>query len=276
MAMRLIGFSVLLAFACAPENQVQGRPYELRLPAAFDKNEPVPLVVMVHGYGVNGIGQDILFPISSALKERQFIYALPSGTVDATGKRFWNATDACCDFGRIAVDDVSFLRAVIDDVKSKYKIDARKVFLVSHSNGSFMSLRMACEASDIVSGVVSVAGAAWQEFSKCPDGGQPVSVLQIHGTKDDTILYRGNERYPSAVGTVERFAARNGCAPGLGTGEALDLVGDNVTETKRETFSGCPKSGTVELWSIEGTGHLPLFNKAWPTLVIDWLSEHAR
>jgi polyhydroxybutyrate depolymerase len=233
-------------------------------------------VMMVHGYGVNGVGQDILFPVSNALKERRFVYVLPNGTVDSFGKRFWNATDACCDFGRIVVDDVSFLRAVIDDVKSKYPIDPKRVYLVSHSNGGFMSLRMACEASDVVTGVVSVAGAAWLDFSKCPSAGPPVSVLQIHGTRDDSVLYQGNERYPSALGTVQRFAQRNGCTGAAQVADALDIVGDSVTETKRETFQGCPKAGAVELWSIENGSHLPFFNKAWPTQIFDWLEANAR
>jgi polyhydroxybutyrate depolymerase len=271
----MVSMLLLLPLACAPEFSVQGRPYELRLPQGLTPDEAVPLVVMVHGYGLTGPGQDVFFPISNALRERKFAYALPSGTVDRFGKRFWNATDFCCDFGRVQVDDVSFLKAVIDDVKARQKIDARKVFLVSHSNGGFMSLRMACDASDVVSGVVSVAGAAWQDFSKCQSGGAPVSVLQIHGVKDSTVLYQGTDRYPSALGTVERFATRNGCGP-VKRLTPIDLTSASDAETTVDAFDSCPTGGAVELWSIAEGSHLPSFNKQWPTRVFDWLVEHSR
>ena len=37
----------------------------------------------------------------------------PDGTMDAIGNRFWNATDACCNFDGLPVDDVAFLRGLM-------------------------------------------------------------------------------------------------------------------------------------------------------------------
>ena len=57
----------------------------------------------------------------------------------------------------------------------------------------------------------------------------PVSVLQIHGTADETVLYDGRATddglgYPSAPVAVERFAEAAGCnLDASEEGEALDL-----------------------------------------------------
>ncbi len=47
---------------------------------------------------------------------RGFLYAAPDGTVDADGKRFWNATDACCDLHATNVDDSTYISALIKEI----------------------------------------------------------------------------------------------------------------------------------------------------------------
>jgi polyhydroxybutyrate depolymerase len=44
---------------------------------------------------------------------------------------------------------------------------------------------MACEASDVVTAIVSLAGATFATKDECTPT-EPVSVLQIHGTADET------------------------------------------------------------------------------------------
>ncbi len=266
----LVGLIVVLA-ACAPEREVFGRGYSLQVPKEADAQTPLPLVVLLHGYGVNGLGQDILFPFSSVRDQEGFLYALPDGTADQKGKRYWNATD---DEARAPVDDVAFLTELVADVARAHPVDPQQVFLVGHSNGAFMALRLACERPEVFAGVVSIAGAAPMDVTACP-AGQPVSVLQIHGTRDTFVAYEGAAGYPGARGTADRFASRNGCR-GFTTAAPLDLVGDATAETTRDVYDGCPASGAVELWSIEGAGHLPSFKADFYGRVIDWLKGHAR
>ena len=38
-----------------------------------------------------------------------FALAFPDGTRDSSGRRFWNATDACCNFENTPVDDVAYI-----------------------------------------------------------------------------------------------------------------------------------------------------------------------
>lgn len=262
---------------CAPQFQVEGRPYALGVPPSV--TEPLPLVVLLHGYGVSADAQEVALPFSRDVAARRFFYAMPNGTLDAKGKRFWNATDACCNDGALPVDDVGFLRAVIADVKAHHpgQIDPDRVFLIGHSNGGFMALRMACEAGDVVTGVMSLAGAAPLVCA----GGPAVATLLVHGTGDDVIRFGGGvkprARYPSAEESRSILARHNGCgadeAPGLA---AADFIGDAKQETSGVAAAHCPPGGKAELWTVEGEGHIPFFNDAFRTAVLDWLFAEAR
>ncbi|MCA2980943.1 MAG: alpha/beta fold hydrolase [Myxococcaceae bacterium] len=274
---RLTLLATALALAgCAPDHAVLGRAYEVRLPKGFDGSTPLPLVIMVHGYGATGQLQDQFFPVSGQLAARPFLYALPNGTPDAYGKRFWNATEACCDFGRVDVDDVAFFRALVDDIAARYPVRAGHVFLVGHSNGAFMSLRLACEAGDVFSGVVAVAGSTFQDPTRCQPG-QPVPILLAHGDQDSSVPIEGRpDRFPGARETGARFARRNGCTGGWVDGERLDLLGGADAETQGAVVEGCPPKGSVELWTHENVGHLPLYDARWTARIIDWLEARAR
>jgi polyhydroxybutyrate depolymerase len=92
---------------------IAARPYRVRAPGNYTTLGPLPLVVLLHGYGANATGQEAYFALGPQVSERRFLLALPDGTRDARGQQFWNATDACCNFYNAAVDDVAYLRALI-------------------------------------------------------------------------------------------------------------------------------------------------------------------
>jgi polyhydroxybutyrate depolymerase len=274
--------------ACAPDRVVQGRPYSLTIPAGTDASAALPLVVFLHGYTGNAVFDDLqLAKLHDQVDARKFIYAQPNGTPNSRGERYWNAADGCCAPAGSTVDDVGFLRAVIEDVRSQHPIDASRILLFGYSNGGFMSLRMVCEASDVVTAVVVIAGSTWSDPARCGSG-RPVSLLHVHGTADPTIHYDGSTeparspspigRYPGAEETNARFAARNGCGATTGTLDPIDIEkGDGpATETTRERYEGCPGDGEVELWSMAGAGHFPRFQDGATGRMLDWLLERPR
>lgn len=273
--MRFLAVAVVLS-ACAPENIVLGRPYELRVPADSDGQTPLPVLVLAHGFGVNGVVQDFVFQFSKEVDRKHFIYVMPSGTQDALGHRFWNATDACCDFDDIPVDDVAFFRALVEDVKAKHPVQAGHVFYVGHSNGAFMGLRLACDAPELFDGIVAVSGSTWNDATRCGDG-QANPLLLVHGTEDTTIPYDGKPGlYPGEAGTSSRFAHRAGCTGPFEETERADFVGNADAETKKERATGCPSGSAVELWTVEGAGHVPEFDARWTSATFEWLQEHSR
>jgi polyhydroxybutyrate depolymerase len=262
---------------------ITARPYAAVVPVGYAKGTPTPLVVLLHGYTATAAEQDAYFKLSALAQQRTFLLALPDGTKDNLRQQFWNATDACCAFGE-TVDDVAYLTAVIRDMQARFSVDAKRIFLVGHSNGGFMSHRLACDRSELIAGIVSLAGAVWADTAKC-NPAAPVNVLQVHGTLDAVIKYGGGAAkpaeppHPGAETTVETWARKNGC-----TGAALeritgdlDLVTDlALSETQRLAYTGCPNGAAAELWKIQLGSHLPLFNADWAPTLYNWLMAHPK
>ncbi len=263
----------------APETAgpILSRPYKYKVPKDYDAKKPTPLVVMLHGLSASGELNELVLHLSPLADSRTFLYAYPDGTKNPIGQRFWNATDGCCDFFGSKVDDVGYLTAVIDDLSSRYNVDDKRIFLVGHSNGGYMAHRMACDRSAKIAGIVSLAGAQWIDASKCRPSDK-VSVLQVHGTADTNVAYGGTPLTPGAHATVAIWASRNAClGPLTDSGTRLDIVSTLAgAETKIESYSGCAKEGAVELWTMEGGGHIPIFNSQWPGAIYDFLMAHPK
>ena len=164
---------------------------------------------------------------------------------------------------------------------AEYNVDPKAVFLAGHSNGGFMSYRMACQHADTIAGIASLAGATFADTTDCSPS-EPVSVLQVQGTSDETIKYDGGSiasvDYPSALQTAQTWVAYNGCdtTPTV-TVDALDLDGDiDGAESDAEAFGGCEQASEVELWTIDGGSHTPAITADFSAAVIDFLLAHPK
>ena len=262
---------------------VAARPYTMHVPTGYTAGQPAPLVVMFHGYGVTGDIEEAYMDLSAASDAHTFLYAYADGTLDKTGSRFWNATDACCDLYGMAVDDVQYFDAIVADIEARYDVDRKRIFVVGHSNGAFMSHRLACDRTSTVAAILSLAGAQWEDVTKCSPSGT-VSIAEVHGNADMTIAYDGGSTsegtYPAAPTTITDWGQKNGCTGALAaTGQTYDI--DSMlagNETQVQAFQGCPAGVGVELWTIQGGGHIPTFNAApaWAEVVWGFLSAHPK
>lgn len=253
---------------------IDGRELTVRLPPSFVDGQPLPLVMLLHGYTSSGDLQERYFRIAPEADRRGFVYVHPDGTADRTGKRFWNATDACCDLYKTGVDDSRHLRAVLDALKAKYPIDARRIYLIGHSNGGFMSFRMACDHADTVTAIASLAGATWKDTARC-NPSSPVSVLAIHGTADGTIRFAGDTTYPSATRTAADWAALDGCSGPGADRAAIDVVADlpGAETAVREVASACRGGTSVFSWTIDSGVHTPRLGGAFTGAMLDFLLD---
>jgi len=241
----------------------------------------MPLVLVLHGFGATGAIQEAFFQMQPLAEERGFLYVHPDGTVNVIGRQFWNATDACCGFGS-TIDDSAYLLALIEKVQSEYNVDPKRIYLVGHSNGGFMSYRMACDHADVIAGIASLAGATFLDSADC-DPSEPVSVLQVHGTADDTIAFDGGTllfgiEHPSAPATVATWAGYNECAATTDDdAQVLDLDANLAgAESSTSAFQGCPAGIGVELWTIDGGAHIPARTPELSTGIIDFLFAHPK
>lgn len=269
----------------AAPSSFASRPYATRVPAGWDRARPAPLVVALHGYGApDGMDAARSFGLDALADEAGFVLVAPDGTPDSRGRRFWNATDACCDFDGAAPDDVGYVRWILDDVASRMPVDPARVYVVGHSNGGFLAHRLACELASRVAAAVSIAGAQWSDVARCAPS-EPVSVLQIQGDADPIIRYGGGRvfdlpgrDYPGAVATAKDWAVLDGCdAAASPPGPRLDfderVPGD---ETTRVSYPGCRAGASVELWTVAGGDHLPHPTHAGLLAAWAWMRAHAK
>ena len=253
---------------------LEGRRAALVAPFGADPTEPLPLIIALHGYGSNVWEHSQYLGLIERINADRFLLLMPSGSRDADGNRFWNATDFCCDFDDSDVDDVEYLGSLLAEASQQVAVGP--VYVVGHSNGGFMSFRLACEGLPGLVGIVSLAGTTFADESRCADASR-VSILQIHGDADDVILYDGDE-YPGAPETVMRWARRSGCD--FNSAETLadldldaGLAGDDTRVVRYR--QGCADGLTVEHWRIVGGGHDPEFGPEIGERVVRWLLEEA-
>ena len=254
----------------------------VKVPESYSASEAHPLIILLHGYTSSGRNQDSYFQVSDLADDYGFLFAAPDGVREPSGNesRFWNASDACCNFFGVEVDDSEYVRSIIDEMKQRYNVDETRVFLIGHSNGGFMSFRMAYEHSDAVAAIASLAGANHLDQREAPEN--PVHILQIHGTNDETIGYQGGDimdnRYPSALQSVRRWATYNGCSQN-GVGRELrdleaSLPGHESGVLKFEV--GCKPGGSAELWTIASGTHVPVLSDTFAAQVVEWLLAHPK
>lgn len=261
--------------APVPSPLVTARPYATQLSSRYDAARPAPLVLFLHGYGEQAdLARRSGF--DRVVEEQGGIGVSPSGTVDRLGRRFWNGASGCCDLFRSGVDDVAYLSAVLDDAMARYRIDARRVFVVGFSNGAFMAHCLACERASRVTGIVAMSGTNWLDVDRCrPDA--EVSVLQVHGDADDTVAFLGGSllgivRFPGAEASTAAWARVDGCEGGIEALGAIDLVSRiDGRETSVERRAACNGGVTASLWTVHGGRHEvaygePFARRAWATL----------
>jgi polyhydroxybutyrate depolymerase len=256
------------------------RAYSKFIPSSYSKDTSLPLVVLLHGYGATGAMQESYMKFESVAETNKFILVYPDGTVDSSGRRFWNATDACCDFFSAVADDV-YLLSILKEMESSYSIDAKRIYFVGHSNGGFMSYRMACKYPDRIAAIASLAGASYFKTTDC-GAKSSVSVLQVHGTKDETILYDGGQilgtSYPGAVASASQWATFNQCTQNAVTRSSKFDLEPNITgdETSVTAWTNCQNSSEVELWTMEGAAHIPTLKSTFATKIWEFFAAHPK
>lgn len=183
------------------------RTFLVHVPASYaarSQENPSPLVLDVHGYyaGNETPTQVAEFQVdNSGEKEMSdeygFIVAWPEATQypwEGTEYHSW-AGVYCCTPALGKVDDVGFLRQVIEWGEANGQVDTNRVYVTGFSNGAQMTQRMACEASDVVKAIAPVSWPINESADKCAVT-HPMPVMEVHGTSDETIKYYGNTTPP--------------------------------------------------------------------------------
>ncbi len=243
------------------------RPVEVQVPPDYDHAAPTPLILVLHGHGAAGALELAYSRLGNLVLDSGVLVVAPDGLMNDEGNRYWKITNERCEFEPDGPDDIPYLVGLVEEIASVYNVDPARIFIFGHSNGGFMAYKLACEHSELFAAIISLAGSTTIDAMECSPT-EPVSVVQIHGDADDTVPYEGGEEiigipcdHPSAPQMVEQWADHNGCTGDLVEAPTkLDLEDPfDEPDTLVERIEGCPENVGVELWTIEGGGHIPSF-----------------
>lgn len=238
----------------------QDRLYLLHIPPTVPA-EGLPLVLGLHGRGIDAAWFDRLTGYSSLVEEAGFVLALPN----ALNERWNDGRDPSVEPSG-GPDDVGYLAAVIDDVIARLPIDERRIYVVGLSNGASMAGRLACELVERIAAVAQVAGTAAVGVAAGCRPPRPVPILNIHGSADPYAPYAGGTRRSLRGRLLLRPASR----PMVGVDAwarfwvaangAIDgpLVSTLPPDTTIRTWHGPSPASDVVFARIEGGGH------TWP------------
>lgn len=237
-----IGFNVNTEVDPIDENveitvDAETRNYQLYVPGNVADN--CPLVISLHG--ANGASTNYIPFTREVAAAQGCIVAYPQGKStyfpigfggDATG---WTATGED-NF------DVEFLKAVIEDVASKYQIDRKRIYCCGFSNGGMMTYALSNTCSDIFAAFASISGYPINEFHLRHTGARPVPFLYIHGKEDDFVKY---SKMPTIV---DEMVARLGANPVPTSNTVSGKYTKNVYEAGDGSFP-------YVYYEVDGMGH---------------------
>lgn len=243
--------------------QVDGseRCYLVHVPPQYLADSPTPVVLALHGGGTNARNMVAFSGLNQKADQSGFIVVYPEGTGRLERMLTFNAGNCCGQAAARNVDDVAFVRHVLDDLGRIANVDRRRVFATGMSNGGMMAYRLASEMSDRIAAIAPVSGPMGTKDCR---PGRAVSVMHFHGDADEFAPFSGGKgRGPSGTDfysvdhSINAWVDANKCKKSPRTTQLPDRERDGTT-VKQVRYESGKEGAEVVLVIIEGGGH------TWP------------
>jgi polyhydroxybutyrate depolymerase len=239
----------------------RSRTYLVHVPPSYDGSQPAAVVLILHGGGTNAKTMVRFCGLNGTADRGGFLAVYPSGTGRNPNWLTWNGGSCCGDAMRQNIDDVGFIRALLDDLAGEAEIDVNRVYATGMSNGGMMAYRLACELSDRFAAIASVSGPMTVDTCRPT---RPVSILHFHGTADEFAPYNGGRGPKSLLETefrsvdfsVRRWIDANGCP--RDPIEAVIFEPEDALRIEKQCWGPGEEGSEVVLYTIRGGGH------TWP------------
>jgi polyhydroxybutyrate depolymerase len=242
------------------------RYYDIHIPRSYSHQSAMPLVICLHYGGGNGEIFEEVTMFSEKAEKEGFIVVYPYGTGQLEKRLLtWNAGFAAGYALEHQIDDVGFIRTLIEKLQQTLNIDSSRIYLTGFCNGAAMTYRLGAELSDIVAAIAPIAGSIGGKTTEdsllwvIPEPTVPVPVIVFHGLLDTYVPYhggltQGNGSYSvlSVNESISFWIDQNGCylKPKRNISESGNIIID--TYVNNET------NADVVLYTIVNGGH------AWP------------
>ena len=239
------------------------RRYLIDKPNDLVGGASMPVIIVLHGGGGNAETARTMTRFTQKAAAGGAILVYPDGTARYDRMRMlktWNAGHCCGHAMKSKVDDVGFIRALIDEIIASDHADPRRIYVTGMSNGAMMTQRLGAALPGRIAAIAPVVGGLFGDEAVPPS---PVSALIINGALDQSVRLEGGPgggRGASAWdGTPLKpasyqgrfWAAANGCDPDP---DAAQEKGGKVSIERYR----CPPGREVVRYVVNDNGH------AWP------------
>jgi poly(3-hydroxybutyrate) depolymerase len=210
------------------ESMANNRAYSTYLPDGYDPARAYPVILLLHGCGSG---------TNNLPMERE------TGS-DAIVVRGTGSRDDGCWLDGATGNDMDYIDAMLEDVKSRFCADVSQFFAVGYSSGSWVVNQLSCVRSDVFLGLASVTGGE-PPLGDC-DG--PVARMFVHDRDDTSNLIAWSES------ARERMLDVNECSDETMPVEPSPCV----------SHQGCSEGHPVIWCETTGEGHNRQDNFAAP------------
>jgi polyhydroxybutyrate depolymerase len=238
-------------------------------PAAADATALRPVVILLHGGGGNPRQALQNYPLQATADREGFMVVAPfgSGRWIKDSLLTWNVQFGFGYARQAKIDEIAFMRTLIDHLIAEHHADPERVFVTGLSNGGILSHWVAAHLADRITAiapvVATIGGRAKDQttLQMPPPPTRPVSVILFNCARDLSVPLAGGWQQRSiaepvwmvsASDTADWWVKANGCHP---TPQI-----DDVPERKfrRFTWTGGREGSEVILYVLFDQGH------AWP------------
>jgi polyhydroxybutyrate depolymerase len=231
------------------------RTFLLHVPPGYSKAHRVPLVVGLHGYTSSSTSFEGQSGLSGKSDAEGFIAAYPDGLHypwTSSNPQAWNAGGAY-ERWTGGTDDVGFIDQMIELIKKHYSIDAGRIYVTGHSNGSFMTYRVGYELACKIAAIAPHSGQMVYQLASRPSC--PVPALHLHAVDDSAVLYNGATSddpntlaYPPVETVLGNWASALGCS----ASPEIVTANSDYTTKQWKCPSGYPD---IRLYAMNRGGH---------------------
>lgn len=238
---------------------VDGRERHYVVQAPPTSSAALPVVFFFHGGG--GRGENLArVGFREMVTRENFLAVYPSGW-----KNNWNdgrnATRIVSQ--QEGVDDVKFVRAIVDKLAASYRIDRSRIFATGVSNGGIFSHYLAARAADLFAAIAPVIGGLAEPVAPTFQPIHPISLLVLQGDVDPLVPIEGGainhqERSGRVIATEEMlklYLAHNGIAGAPEEQVLPDTDPDDGCRTVVRRYPPGRGGVRIEYWLNKGAGH---------------------
>lgn len=222
----------------------KNRTIDVYAPSGMGENRP--MVISAHG-----MGQDINYQKSMSRWDLVADTAKILIVYPASDGSTWDLSPTG--------NDIAFMKAIIKEMSSKYKIDTDRVYMSGFSMGGMLTYVVANCMADQIAACAPLSGYPIGDLSAKPS--RPIPIIHTNGDNDDVVHYepwKGNfngmyQEQQGAYAQAEAWAKANGC-----DATPVESKVDNVATRYLWKNGDCGVE--VCLNKVYGRGHEPSNN----------------